>query len=85
MTAAIIVSLISAAASIIGVVITTRSNGDKIQKQLEISQAVQSTKLDSLAAEVRQHNEFGRRIPVLEEKLSMAFDRIEELEREVRK
>lgn len=82
--AAIVVAVISGIASVTGVVITARSSNNKIQHQLEIAQAVQNTKLDALAAEVRTHNEFGRRIPVMEEQIKTVFVRLDELKQEVK-
>lgn len=47
------------------------------------SQAVTDTKLDELTREVREHNTFISRVPVLEEQIKVANHRIEDLEREV--
>ena len=44
------------------------------------SQAVTETKLEELTREVRKHNEFAERIPVIEEKIKVANKRIEDLE-----
>lgn len=64
----IIVALITGGLSLIGVIITSRSNGKKLQQQLEIAQAVTDTKIVELTREVRDHNNFAKRVPVLEEK-----------------
>lgn len=45
------------------------------------SQAVTDTKLEELTREVREHNHFARRVPVLEEQIKAANRRIEDLER----
>lgn len=42
----------------------------KIEARLERHQAVTDTKIDELTREVREHNNFARRIPVLEEKVA---------------
>ena len=55
--------------SLIGTVITTRANGRKIEAELEKNQAVQETKIDELTREVRQHNDFATKIPVLEQRI----------------
>lgn len=47
------------------------------------SQAVTDTKLEELTREVREHNNFARRVPVLEEQIKVANHRIEDLERKV--
>lgn len=52
---------------------------------MEISQAVTDTKIDELTREVRTHNDFARRIPVIEEQIKVANHRIEDLERKVDK
>ena len=44
------------------------------------SQAVTDTKLEELTREVRAHNNFAQRVPVLEEKFKVADHRIEDLE-----
>lgn len=85
MSDAIIVALISGAVSIIvGIVsalIAARSTGNDLQKKLEIAQAVTDTKLEELTREVRSHNDFGRRIPVIEEQIKVVNHRIEDLEK----
>ena len=48
------------------------------------SQAVTETKLDELAREVREHNNFARRMPVVEEQIKVINHRIEDLERNER-
>ena len=76
----IIVALITGGLSLIGVIITSRSNGKKLQQQLEIAQAVTDTKIVELTREVRDHNNFAKRVPVLEEKMKVANRRIDDLE-----
>ena len=65
----IIVALITGGITMIGVLI---SNGK--------AQAVTETKLEELTREVREHNNFARRVPVLEEQMKVANHRIEDLE-----
>lgn len=79
----IIVALISAAATITTVVITTRANNREIAHKLETAQAVTDTKLQSLTDEVRTHNGFAQRIPVMEEQIRQLTNRTERLEKEV--
>lgn len=80
---AIVVALISAASTIITVVITTRASNREIAHKLETSQAVTETKLQNLTDEVRQHNGFAQRIPVIEEQIRQLTNRTERLEKEV--
>lgn len=77
----IIVALITGGLSLIGVIITSRSSGKKLQHQLEIAQAVTDTKIVELTREVRDHNNFAKRVPILEEKMKVANHRIDDLER----
>ena len=76
----IIVGMISAAAAIISNVILSGKSGREIDHKLETHQAVTDAKLEELTREVREHNNFARRMPVLEEKLSASNRRIENLE-----
>lgn len=48
------------------------------------AQAVTETKLEELTREVRKHNDFANRIPVIEEKISVANHRIDDLESAIR-
>ena len=83
----VVVALIAAAASIltgiitlVGVILTSRQQSREIDHKLEISQAVTNTKIDELTREVREHNNFARRMPVVEEQIKVANHRIEDLE-----
>ena len=49
--------------------------------QLEVAQAVTDTKIEELTREVRMHNNFAQRVPVMEEKIAVANHRIDDLER----
>lgn len=75
----IIVAVIAGGMSLIGVIISNNKSELKIQHKLETSQAVTDTKLDELTREVREHNDFGRRIPVMEEQIKVLNSTVEEL------
>ena len=77
----IIIAVITAAGSIAAVVITSAASSRKMQQQLEVAQAVTNTKIENLTQEVRKHNEFSTRIPVLEEQMRVANHRIDDLEK----
>ena len=81
----IVVALITAGLGLVGVMSTNyfsnKSLGDKVQHQLEVSQAVTETKIEELTREVRAHNNFAQRVPVLEEKMTVANHCIADLER----
>lgn len=66
MDSAIWVSIITGALSLAGIIITNVSSNRKIEHQLEVSMAVTNTKLESLTDEVRKHNNFASRVPVIE-------------------
>lgn len=72
MSETIIVALISGALTLLGVLISNSK-----------SQAVTETKIEELTREVREHNNFAKRMPVVEEKISVINHRIEDLERKV--
>lgn len=81
----IIVALITGGLSLIGVIITTRNNSKRMEQQLQTAQAVTDAKIDELTREVREHNNFARRMPVLEERIKVANHRIDDLEHEKEK
>lgn len=85
MSDAIIVALITAAATIIAVAIQNRVAQIKMTAELEKHQAVTDTKIDELTREVREHNNFARRMPVVEEQIKVANHRIDDLEEAVKK
>ena len=82
MSDAVMVAVISGVCSlivgIVSAVISARATGNNVQKRMEIAQAVTGTKLEELTREVRKHNNFAERVPVLEEKISTLEKRIEE-------
>ena len=56
--------------SLIGTVVTNRASNMKIQHELDKHNAIQDTKMDELTREVRQHNDFAVRIPVIEQRVT---------------
>ena len=70
---AIIVALITGGLALVGTVISVVMTSRK-------SQAVIDVKIDELTREVREHNGFAKRLPVLEEKVSNLTDRVDKLE-----
>ncbi len=77
----IIVALITGGLSLIGVVITVTNGNKKMESKLETQQAVTDTKIEELTREVRAHNNFAQRVPVLEEQMKVANHRLEDLEK----
>lgn len=76
----IIAAVITGVLSLIGVVISNIAANAKMTKELEKAQAVTDTKIEELTREVREHNNFAKRVPVLEEKAKVADHRISDLE-----
>lgn len=72
MSETIITALITGGLTLLGVLISNSK-----------SQAVTETKIEELTREVREHNNFAKRMPVVEEKISAINHRIEDLERNV--
>ena len=73
MSETIIVALITAGFSLIGVILTcwvaNRKTKDDIKEEFRIAQAVTDTKIEELTREVREHNNFARRMPVVENEI----------------
>lgn len=80
MTEMVITALITGGLSLLGVIITNMASARQMGAKLDKAQAVTDTKLDELTREVREHNNFARRVPVLEEKIAVANHRISDLE-----
>lgn len=83
MTEAITVAFVTGIISLIGTIITVLATSKKTEEQMKIAQAVTDTKLEQLTAEVKKHNDFANRVPVIEEQIKVANHRIEDLERKV--
>lgn len=71
MTETIICALITGGLTLMGVLI---ANGKQ--------QAITDAKLDELTREVREHNNFAQRVPVIEEQIKVINHRIQDLEHE---
>lgn len=80
MSEAIITAIITGGLSLIGVVITCLMTARKTENAMRINQAVTDTKIDELTREVREHNGFARRMPVVEEQIKVINHRIDDLE-----
>lgn len=78
---AIIAAVITGALSIVGVVLSNMGSNRKIENALSTSQAVTDCKIDELTREVREHNNFAKRMPVVEEQIKVINHRLSDLER----
>ena len=81
MSEAILVALITGGMSLVGVIITSLITARKSENAIKIAQAVTDTKIQDLTREVREHNNFARRMPVVEEQIKVINHRIADLER----
>ena len=79
MTDAIIVALITGGLSVLGVIISNIGSNRKIEDALSTSQAVTDCKIEELTREVREHNNFARRMPVVEQQITDIKKDIDEL------
>lgn len=80
MSEAIIAALITGGLSLAGVVASSVLTSKKSENAIRTSQAVTETKLDELTREVREHNNFAKRMPVVEEQIRIINDRVSVLE-----
>lgn len=82
MSEAIIVALITGGLSLIGAIVSNNRTTQSMDAKLDKQQAIMDTKLEELTREVRMHNNFAQKIPVMEEQIKVANHRIEDLEKE---
>lgn len=80
MSEAIIVALITGSLSLLGVIISNLATARKNESTIRTSQAVTETKIEELTREVRAHNNFAQRMPVVEEQIKVINHRIQDLE-----
>lgn len=80
MTEGITVAVISGVLTLIGVIISNVATGRKTQTHIETAQAVTDTKIEELTREVREHNNFAKRMPVVEEQIKVINHRLGDLE-----
>ena len=80
MSEAILVALITGGLSLAGVVVTCLATSKKSEKAAAVAQAVTDVKIEELTREVRIHNGFGERIPVIEEQIKVINHRLKDLE-----
>ena len=81
MSEAIIVAVITGGLSLVGVFYSNGRAAQSMDAKLEKQQAITDTKLEELTREVRAHNNFAQRVPILEEQMKVANHRISDLEK----
>lgn len=80
MSEAIAGALITGGLSLLGVIVTNLAAARKNETAIRTAQAVTDTKLEELTREVREHNNFARRMPVVEEQIKVINHRLADLE-----
>ena len=68
--------------SFVGVIITNNRSNNKMQNEVRIAQAVTDERINELTREVREHNNFAHRMPVVEENIKIINNRINDLEKQ---
>ena len=80
MTESILVALVTGGLSLLGVMISASNSSKKTDQRIQTAMAVTDTKLQGLTREVRTHNHFAQRMPVVEEQIKVINHRIGDLE-----
>lgn len=80
---AVLAAVITGVLSLVGVIASNLLSQRKTDETLRTSQAVTDTKIEELTREVREHNNFAKRMPVVEKEIEVANHRIKDLERKV--
>lgn len=80
MSDGIVIAIITGVLTLIGTIITVIIGNNKSLAAMDKNQAVTDTKLDALTEEVKRHNDFAQRIPVIETQISNLDTRVSKLE-----
>ena len=81
MSATVMASLITGLLSLAGVMLSNLLSERRRENALRTAQAVTDAQLRELTREVREHNHFARRMPVVEEQIKVINHRLEDLEK----
>lgn len=81
MNEAIIVAIITGGAAIVSNILTANKSSRELNFKLEKQQAVTDTKLEELTREVRAHNNFAQRMPVVENEIKTLNDTVHNLQK----
>ena len=73
-------SVVVGVLSLVGVMITNSRSNNKMQSDMKTAQAVTDERISELTREVRKHNNFAERIPVIEEQIKVTNHRLSDLE-----
>lgn len=78
----ILVAFITGGLALVGVIITNVVGNRRAEEKLRIAQAVTDAKIEELTREVRKHNGFAEKMPVIQEQIKVINHRIADLENE---
>lgn len=76
----IIVAIITGGLALIGVIVSNLATARRTSEDIHTSQAVTNERLEELTREVREHNGFAKRMPVVEEQIKVLNHRVKDLE-----
>ena len=76
----IIVAIITGGLALIGVIVSNLATARRTSADIHTTQAVTNERLEELTREVREHNGFAKRMPVVEEQIKVINHRIKDLE-----
>lgn len=83
----IVVAIISSGLGLVGTIITCivsmKSVNSNVNTNIQINQAITDTKIEELTREVRSHNNFAQRMPVVEEQIKVINHRIDDAFKEI--
>ena len=82
MNTEIIVAIVTGGLALVGVILSNHAATDRMNQAIKTAQAVTDAKLENLTREVREHNNFAQRMPVVEEQIKVINNRLKDLERE---
>lgn len=77
----IVAALITGGLALLGTVITVSAGNRRTENSMRTNQAVMESRLDALTGEVRKHNHFAQRMPVVEEQIKVINHRLADLEK----
>ena len=85
MEVTIIVAIIGLVGTLFGSIVGAYSGSSKAIADLRLDVKAIQTEMKTLSKRVDKHNNFAERMPVVEEKLTVAYHRIDDLEKQVNK
>ena len=81
MSDAVIVALITGGLGFVGAIVSGLLTYNRTQSQMDKQLAVMNTKIEALTEEVRKHNGFAEKIPVMQEQIKVINHRLDDLEK----